>query len=198
MLARAGHPANLMNLPVRQMVHSLACQTTVQPYSATLYGYILQEAQQPNLAFVQVPPALFVLNDRASGARQARTASAGAKAVSAAAGSAGHGKGAAKAAAAQCAERVSVTYEQARLGVQAELLTIGYVSHSDGRLHLNPPESSCLLPGDTLVGLTAQAGTRTAGASARRWCMALRACRAVLRADAHAAALACMHARTQA
>lgn len=50
----------------------------------------------------------------------------------------------------------TVSFEEARTAVASDMLTVGYVSGTDGQLFLNPPESSRLSPGDMLVALTTQ------------------------------------------
>lgn len=50
----------------------------------------------------------------------------------------------------------TVSFEDARVAVASDMLTIGYVCRGDGQLYLNPPESSRLSQGDVLVALTTQ------------------------------------------
>jgi hypothetical protein len=49
-----------------------------------------------------------------------------------------------------------VSFEEARTAVAADMLTVGFVSGADGQLYLNPPESSRMSRGDSLVALTTQ------------------------------------------
>jgi hypothetical protein len=119
--------------------NSLAVQTTLQPWSAAVYHSILQQGCQPSMAFVPVPQALFALK-------------AGAEVLE---GGLQHVP--------DC--HCNISFEEARVAVQAELLSIGYVSGASGQLHLNPEEGSRLSPGDILVALTTQANVAKAGGS---------------------------------
>jgi hypothetical protein len=126
-------------------------QTTLQPWSASIYHSILQQGLQPSLTFTKVPEALFLLksSEVPSGPGSAGLVS-------------GSNPGSAKGFSRNLAD-CTVSFEEARGAVAAGMLTVGYVSGTDGQLYLNPPESSRLSPRDTLVALTTQDKVAAAG-----------------------------------
>jgi hypothetical protein len=130
----------------------LAVQTTLQPWSASIYHSILQQGLQPSLTFSKVPETLFVL-------KSSETASAASldplQANSAAGSFGGKPPGGRFTAVDQLAD-CTVSFEDARVAVAANMLTLGYVSRADGQLYLNPTDSSRLSQGDILVALTTQ------------------------------------------
>lgn len=123
---------------------SLAVQTTLQPWSATIYHNILQQGVQPSLAFTKVPETLFLLKSSETGTLGSPTAGRNSS----------NANGTRQDYLAMFSDDCTVSFEEARVAVSSTMLTIGYVSRSDGQLHLNPSESSRLTPGDMLVALT--------------------------------------------
>lgn len=140
-------------------------QTTLQPWSATIYHKILQQGLQPSLAFVKVPDTLFTLKSTEAGLSSPTAAAA------AGSGGSSHGSGPAAAAAVYGFVDCTVSFEEARVAVAADLLTIGYVSRMSGQLHLNPSESSRLNPGDILVALTTQVNVAKDGGCSWQECL---------------------------
>lgn len=130
---------------------SLAVQTTLQPWSASIYHSILQQGLQPSLTFTKVPKTLFDLKSREAamlgGPKPASYEQQGNLVTNQADNSSSlqHFSDLA-----DC----TVSFEEARVAVAADLLTLGYISKSDRQLYLNPQESSRLSPGDLLVALT--------------------------------------------
>lgn len=127
---------------------SLAVQTTLQPWSATIYHNILQYGLQPSITFVELPTALCTrTSDPAphnrhngntskidilpSSARQAQSRYSSKKGG---------------------IESSYATYEDVRVHFGTQMLLLGFIRKR--QLVLNPPEGSVLVAGDMLVGLT--------------------------------------------
>lgn len=138
---------------------SLAVQTTLQPWSATIYHNILQQGVQPSLAFTKVPETLFLLKSNEAGALGSPTAGRDSSSALLSA------NGIRQDHFATVSDDCTVSFEEARVAVSSTMLTIGYVSRSDGQLHLNPSESSRLTPGDMLVALTTRDEVAASGGS---------------------------------
>jgi hypothetical protein len=117
--------------------NSLAVQTTLQPWSATIYHSILQYGLQPSITFLELPASL--------------CRNAGGSEFPASADSYGFGGYGGRAAEISA----STTYEAVRVHFAAELLMLGFIRKQ--QLTLNPHESTRLVPGDVLVALSKRA-----------------------------------------
>lgn len=126
---------------------SLAVQTTLQPWSASIYHSILQQGLQPSLTFTQVPGTLFLLSSSSPGSNPADSPGFNPRP---------------SLLNPELGDR-TVSFEDARVAVAGDMLTIGYVSRADGQLYLNPPETARVSPGDVLVALTTQDKVATSG-----------------------------------
>jgi hypothetical protein len=126
--------------------NSLAVQTTLQPWSATIYHSILHYGLQPSITFLELPASL--CRD-AVGAFPA--SGGGGSNFPASADSYGFGSYGGRAA----EITASTTYEAVRVHFAAELLLLGFIRRQ--QLTLNPHEGSRLVPGDMLVALSKRA-----------------------------------------
>jgi hypothetical protein len=135
---------------------SLAVQTTLQPWSATIYHSILHYGLQPSITFLELPASLC---RNAAGSFPA--SSGGDPNFPARANSYGFGSYGGRAA----ENAVSTTYEAVRVHFAAELLLLGFIRKQ--QLTLNPHEGSRLVPGDVLVALSKRADGKL-GMSATR------------------------------
>jgi hypothetical protein len=121
-------------------------QTTLQPWSATIYHSILHYGLQPSITFLELPASL---------CRNAVSSfpanSGGDPSFPASADSYGFGSYGGRAA----ENAASTTYEAVRVHFAAELLMLGFIRKQ--QLTLNPHEGSRLVPGDVLVALSKRA-----------------------------------------
>jgi hypothetical protein len=140
------------------VARSLAVQTTLQPWSATIYHSILHYGLQPSITFLELPAGLC---RNAAGSFPA--SSGGDPNFPASANSYGFGSYGGRAA----ENAVSTTYEAVRVHFAAELLLLGFIRKQ--QLTLNPHEGSRLVPGDVLVALSKRADGELETPATRRF-----------------------------
>lgn len=137
---------------------SLAVQTTLQPWSATIYHHILQYGLQPSITFVPLPEELC----KATAIQQYSSSGGGG---STAVQSDSYGLGGYGVRAAQ--KSATTTYEAVRVHFGSELLLLGFIRSK--QLVLNPAEGTLLVPGDVLVALSKRADGEKGCAGFRVW-----------------------------
>ncbi|WIA35393.1 hypothetical protein OEZ86_003839 [Tetradesmus obliquus] len=139
LLGLAGQSMTLHQLPVQTIISSLAVQTAIQPWTATVFHHILQHGLQPHLAFTPLPDALFSTAARTAARSQtSQSAEAATRAAT--------------------QQEGTVAYRDAAAQCGVDAVVLGFFSSSRQQLQLNPPDSSRLEPGDALVVLTRTAG----------------------------------------
>jgi hypothetical protein len=118
---------------------SLAIQTAIQPWSATVYNHILQQGLQPALTFMPLPDALCGGGRSTIGTSSIGTGSdalSGTESVSS-----------------SFTDAASALFGDIRVHYEARMVLIGYINSRTKKLFLNPQDSSRLHAGDMLVAL---------------------------------------------